>query len=106
MFVIARNPIDVIPSLALLRNTFSHSLEINQQLHIDQPEYWDQFVNQQINNLKLNHEIVLSAIAEKIPTYFMRYEDLRMNPRPVLEELFCFLLDVPTIKGTVVERRI
>ena len=41
MFVIARNPIDVIPSLALLRNTFSHSLEINQQLHVDQPEYWD-----------------------------------------------------------------
>ena len=29
MFVIARNPIDVIPSFALLRNTFSHSLEIN-----------------------------------------------------------------------------
>ena len=30
MFVIARNPIDVIPSFALLKNTGSHSLEINE----------------------------------------------------------------------------
>ena len=56
--------------------------------------------------MKLNHEILLNNIASKIPTYFMRYEDLRMNPKPALEGLFCFLLDVPSIKGTVVERRI
>ena len=36
----------------------------------------------------------------------MRYEDLKINPRPALEGLFCFLLDVPSIAGTVVERRI
>ena len=45
-------------------------------------------------------------IAEEIPTYWMRYEDLKINPRPVLEDLFCFLLDVPSIAGTVVEKRI
>ena len=56
--------------------------------------------------MKLNHEILVNAIATKIPTYFMRYEDLKMNPKPVLEGLFCFLLDVESIKGTVVERRI
>ena len=56
--------------------------------------------------MKLNHEILLNAIANKIPTYFMRYEDLRMNPKPVLEGLFRFLLDVESIQGTVVERRI
>ena len=29
-----------------------------------------------------------------------------MNPEPLLTELFCFLLDVPSIEGTVVARRI
>ena len=63
-------------------------------------------MNDQIHNLSVNHEIVLKSIAQSIPTYFMRYEDLKLNPQPVLEELFCFLLDVQSIQGTVVERRI
>ena len=41
-----------------------------------------------------------------IPTLYLRYEDMVLNPRPVLNELFCFLLDVPSIEGTVVEKRI
>ena len=41
-----------------------------------------------------------------IPTYIIRYEDLLVNPQPVLIELFRFLLDVPSIEGTVVEKRI
>ena len=36
----------------------------------------------------------------------MRYEDLLINPEPILGELFCFLLDVHSIEGTVVEKRI
>ena len=50
--------------------------------------------------MKLNHEILVNAIATKIPTYFMRYEDLRMNPKPVLEGLFRFLLDVESMALT------
>ena len=46
MIVIARNPIDVIPSFALLTNTKVHSLETNEQLHVDLPEWWDKFVRQ------------------------------------------------------------
>ena len=41
-----------------------------------------------------------------MPTFFVRYEDLKLNPTPVLEHLFCFLLDVPSIQGTLVEKRI
>ena len=55
-----------------------------------------------VQSLKENHEIVVDQMARQIPTYFMRYEDLKMNPKPVLEELFCFLLDVDSIEGTVV----
>ena len=44
MIVIARNPIDVIPSFANLVNTDSHSLETNEQYHIDFPEYWQKWI--------------------------------------------------------------
>ena len=49
---------------------------------------------------------MISKISTKIPTFMMRYEDLKINPVPTLTNLFCFLLDVPSIAGTVVERRI
>ena len=42
----------------------------------------------------------------KIQTYIVRYEDLVLNPETVLSECFCFLFDVPSVKGTVVEKRI
>ena len=44
MIVIARNPIDVIPSFANLANTHSHSLEINEEYHVDFPDFWDKWV--------------------------------------------------------------
>ena len=46
------------------------------------------------------------SLSLDIPTYIMRYEDLILNPKPVLIELFSFLLGVDTIEGTVVEKRI
>ena len=106
MIVIARNPIDVIPSFANLTQLSSHSLEYAGQYHIDQPEFWEEFVRNMIQNCKNNHENVLNEIASNIPTYFMRYEDLKMNPEPVLDGLFRFLLDVQSLEGTVVQSRI
>ena len=56
--------------------------------------------------IRYNHETVVNKLEKSIPTYYMRYEDLRNNPIPALIELFKFLLDVTTIEGTVVEKRI
>ena len=56
-------------------------------------------------NIKSNHEEV-RLIAQTIPTYFLRYEDLKIDPEPVLTELFCFLLGVPSIEVTVVQQRV
>ena len=53
-----------------------------------------------------NHEYIVDQLSTRIPTYILRFEDLIMNPEPILNELFCFLLDVDTIKGTVIEKRI
>jgi len=46
------------------------------------------------------------SVVPAIPTYYIRYEDLVINPEPVLLEMFCFLLEVPSVAGTVVEKRV
>ena len=45
-------------------------------------------------------------MAAKTPTYITRYEDLILAPEPELRNIFCLLLDVPSIEGTIVEQRI
>lgn len=44
--------------------------------------------------------------SSRTPTYFVRYEDLRLNPLPVLKEMFAFMLEVDSIDGTVLEKRL
>ena len=48
----------------------------------------------------------MNNIAKEIPTFIIRYEDLILNPVPVLTDCFRFLLDVHSIKNTVIEKRI
>jgi hypothetical protein len=38
--------------------------------------------------------------------FSLRYEDLRLTPYPLLEKMFAFMLDIPTIEGTVIEARL
>ena len=45
-------------------------------------------------------------VSELIPTFYMRFEDMRTDPVSTLLDCFKFLLDVPSIEGTVVEKRI
>lgn len=106
MMVIARNPIDVYPSFCNLMNTKSHSLEVNERFDTEFPEFWQQWIERCTTAMRDNHSKVLSQVAAKIPTYFMRYEDLKLRPEPVLTELFCFMLDVDSLEGTLCERRI
>ena len=106
MIVIARNPIDVFPSFANLVNTHSHSLQVNERFDQDKPEFWEQWVRKMTINMRDNHRNVLDEIAPNIPVYFLRYEDLKLKPEPVLIELFRFLLDADSLQGTLCERRI
>jgi len=39
--------------------------------------------------------------ATKTPTFNLSFEDLRQDPEPVLQEMFAFMLDVPSLEGTV-----
>ena len=79
MIVIVRNPLDIFPSFATLMQTKSQSLVINEQIHVDFPEWWDHFLKANSENLAKNHAFIFSKIAEKIPTYIVRYGDLKIN---------------------------
>ena len=103
---VVRNPIDILPSLALLANLASHSLQSEVPLNQVDPEWWDRFVKAMTRVFNRNCTRVKEECESAIPTYYVRYEDLVLNPKPVLIELFSFLLDVPSVEGTVVEKRI
>lgn len=49
---------------------------------------------------------VKMARDKTIPVYFFRYEDLMRDPAPILSKIFSFSLGVPSIEGTIIERRI
>ena len=104
MIVIVRNPIDILPSMASLLNCCSHSL-VPEQSFDQLQEFWDAWIKFGAAGLKNNHNAV-TRIADQIPTFFMRFEDIRTDPVQTLLECFKFLLDSPNIEGTVVEKRI
>ena len=106
MFCIVRNPIDIFPSDASLRILKSHSLEFNEKINRCYPKWWDEYVKVNIERMKLNYETVVNTISQEIPTLFLRYEDLVLNPEKELTNLFCFLLDVTSIEGTIIQKRI
>ena len=106
LITIVRNPIDAIPSFANLSQLKSHSLQPVEKYHIDFPEWWNDWVNCQSARMAENHEIMMGQIAKEIPSFVCRFEDLKLDPGRTLTDLFCFLLDVPDLDGTVCEQRI
>ena len=42
----------------------------------------------------------------KVPVFFFRYEDITTDPVSTLIELFKYLLEVPSLEGTWLEKRI
>ena len=87
----------MIASMGLLVNLNSHSATTTVPLSEADPIWWDAF----FKRIAEAHKICVDAMSEqveaKIPTYYIRYEDLVLNPEPVLMELFSFLLDVESI---------
>ena len=49
---------------------------------------------------------LVDNLMKSIPTHVIRYEDLMEDQGRIISQLFCFLLDVPSIEGTIVEKRI
>ena len=105
-FSIVRNPIDLLPSFALLFITMSHSMTITPPVNEHDPAFWDTFIKKISTFINDQTLAMRRQMENEIPTYYIRYEDLVLNPQPVLTELFKFMLDVPSLEGTIVEKRI
>jgi hypothetical protein len=105
MIFLMRNPLDVIPSLCNLLNFGSHSLSPKEEYHSVFPSFWDRIIKQLTSVMKQFFEKNHRNAAQCVPTYFVRYEDLILDPVSVLIELFQFLFEVPAseIAGTVLE---
>jgi len=103
-----RNPLDVIVSYATLSNTMSHSGTTDYKYHEDYPEWWNWWVIEQAESHRKNFEVMRRHCNEegRNPIYTVRYEDLVKNPRPELEGIFKFLLDLDSLEGTNAQRRI
>ena len=103
MIFLMRNPIDNIPSLAHLSELHSHSLVTKEDYSKDFPEFWELFTTNAIKDMKEYFRVMTENAIKNVPTYAMRFEDLRNEPEKVLSELLSFILDVPSIEGTVVQ---
>ena len=66
----------------------------------DFPEFWDKFIEATATNIARSHECLTQRL-DKIPTLFVRYEDLVLNPETTLQEIFKFILDADSIENTV-----
>ena len=61
----------------------------------EEHEFWEKFVKEQTDHFKKFHDLILKDAKEnKAPFYFIRYEDLVINPYDSLEKSFCFFLNV------------
>ena len=101
-----RNPIDVIPSIANQMATASHSLSSAVPINEVDAGFWDRLVRVFVPAMNLNTQWMREKLEPAVPIYWVRYEDLVLNPKPALLELFSFMLDVPSLEGTVCEKRI
>ena len=70
------------------------------------PHEWDSYIKFSVQNFKQYHELCLKQIATGTPHYFIRYEDTTNDSQPIMTELFKFMLDQPTLNGTILEKRI
>ena len=59
-----------------------------------------------IEDIKEYHARVFKDIIPRVPVFFMRYEDLRLDPLTTLTDLFCFLMNKSSINGLNIEKRI
>ena len=106
MICLVRTPLDIIASCAFRHCLHSDNLKPQESLNQQFPEWWDKWVRDTVENIAYSHTFIDDNLATKIPTYYIRYEDLVIDPQPVLMECFRFLLDVHSLDDTVIEARI
>lgn len=86
----------------------SHSLTPEFDYMKDNPNWWDWWVRTNAENHALYMQTLHQhhVIEKRNPIYFIRYEDLILNKEAELIELFKFILELNSLEGTNIEKRI
>lgn len=100
-----RNPLDVLPSQAARINTFTHSRKLEFAPHEEYPDWWSWFSLRQAQAWNQFYSVIRKH-SSQVPTYFVRYEDLVLDPAETMKGLYKFLLSAEDLSGTNCERRI
>ena len=109
MIKIVRNPLDCLLSYAHMAATLTHSATPKEQYDRDLPEFWAAWIDLMGVGMQDDFDLIINSqtpVTSLIPTFVIRFEDLKADPIPVVKDLFKFLLDTPSIEGTVLEKRI
>ena len=99
MIVVVRNPACVIQNSADRKNL----LGCNDRLAVDDDysskfaDWWSKWVPKQVENISQAHSFITSNVAGKVPTFYVRYEDLVSQPASILTDLFKFVLDADSL---------
>jgi hypothetical protein len=73
----------------------------------DHEELWDKQVKHDVKMLQKYYDEMFKLYRERnVPVYFVKYEEMLAEPKATLRSIFKFLLNVNTINGTVIEKRI
>jgi hypothetical protein len=72
----------------------------------DVPTLWNEFIRGFTDMINAYHSHMMLEISEHVPVYYVRYEDLLLEPKATLEGLWCFILNRESIEGLNIQRRI
>ena len=105
VIVTARNPFDVLISLSTFINVWSHSKQIENKFEEENPAWFSDFIKANVEQIK-RFFLNLKKVQKKVPVIFLKFEELRNEPREHLFDVFRFLLAKKNLSGTYVEHRI
>lgn len=100
---ITRHPIDVFPSMMSLMFTQCHSIEPSKKW--SEFKIWNTFTEHMLPKFAMFHDKLMKQ-SISTPTFFVSYEQLNIDPEPIVRDLFCFLLNVKSIEGTLADIRV
>ena len=70
-------------------------------------KYWDRWFELNVLLWAKWHDYWIKIGRERnIPIYFFRFEDLLIDPEPVLKDMFKYILGVDNVDNSVIEKRI
>lgn len=104
---VVRNPLPVFISWVNLVALCNHNSQSPFDYENDYPEWWDWWIRDCATNMKKWYAHTMhDSRMRKVPTLFVRFEDLITKPEPELHNLMKFMIGEADLKGTNAERRI